>query len=71
VFCFQSKLLLYEFGPRVTFSYLLPIRCLFMILQAADSLGSSIFLDFLIWVVESPLIAHMGRPVFLFCHLRR
>jgi hypothetical protein len=31
------------------------------LLQAANSLGLSIFLDFLIWVVESPLIPHVGR----------
>jgi hypothetical protein len=28
--------------------------------QAGDSLGLSIFLDFLIWVVESYLIPHMN-----------
>jgi hypothetical protein len=31
--------------------------------QAGDSLGLLIFLDFLIWVVQSPLNAHMNRSL--------
>lgn len=38
----------------------------FMIIEATNTLGSSIFLDFLFCAVEVPLFPHLGLSVFYF-----